>query len=104
MTVKYKTESLLNIINELAACNELTVKPVKKWPRIYPDFDIKQLNDEASRIPKEMITDFVDGEESVAANISHVCDAHHLHSFLYCIFDGPLHSKIIYHPTGVSGL
>lgn len=86
---------LIFVTNELAMCNQFSIKGFKDWPDIAP-FNINELNEQATRLLSnyEDILTFIDGEESEVAEITEALNLSELNAFLNEVFDGYLHNQI----------
>lgn len=88
-------KNLFRVTEEMAACNQFDVKPIEKWPRLDPEFDISQLERQAASITdKEELLMFVDGETQDVQAITEKHKAFELNRFLNEVFDGYLHEVI----------
>lgn len=83
-------EQLIYLIKELGGCNDMGIRPDEEWPTELEGYDIEELNEQASRIPEELVSIFVDGDVMEAISITDMYDCQELHDFLDDIFDGDL--------------
>ena len=86
--------NLVRVTQEMAGCNGFSIKPFEQWPDIYPEFDIVQLDEQASKLEGETLLIFVDGEESEVSKITQRLGLSELNDFLNEVFDGYLHESI----------
>lgn len=93
--VRSKFSNLIYVVHELAACNELTAVDFADWSNILSRNNIEILEEEAARIPKELVHEFVDGEETQRQKIVKVFLVDALDKFIHSVFDGDLHGKVI---------
>ncbi|MBV7264354.1 hypothetical protein KCG43_20285 [Photobacterium sp. WH24] len=86
--------NLVRVTREMAGCNGFSIKPVDYWPNLHPEFDIVQLDEQASKLEGELLLVFVDGEEYEVATVTESLNIPELNNFLNEVFDGYLHEKI----------
>lgn len=79
--------TLFKIVKELAACNDMGVKPLHKWPFIPT---IAALERQANKLPKDLILNFVDGETEEIKQIVEDLDIKELNDFLNDVFNGDI--------------
>lgn len=86
--------NLHRVTAEMAGCNGFAIRPVEQWPNIQPEFDLAELDSQASRLSGEELSIFVDGEESEIASVKESLKLDQLNAFLNEVFDGYLHEQI----------
>jgi hypothetical protein len=82
------------LTKELGAYSEFGVLNLSEWPDLSDKFNIKQLEEEAERLPSSLELVFLDGEASDIANIACDYNLHLLNSFLNEVFGGRYHNSI----------
>ncbi len=87
-------EDLVRVTSEMAGCNGFSIKPFEQWPDLKPEFDVVQLNQQASTMSEKQLSVFVDGEESEVEKITTELQIAELNDFMYEVFDGYLHEQI----------
>ncbi|CCO44190.1 hypothetical protein VIBNISOn1_1050016 [Vibrio nigripulchritudo SOn1] len=85
---------LVRVTNELAGCNDFAIKPFEQWPELSPEFDVSQLEFQASKLNGEQIATFVDGETNQVNELTTGLEIYELHKFLIEVFQGELHEHI----------
>jgi hypothetical protein len=91
---KDKTNRLEYLTKQCGAYNDFGVRPISEWPDISDKFNLKQLKEEADRLPVNMELDFLDGEFDDVNRIKNTHNLHQLNSFLNEVFDGCYHCSI----------
>ncbi|MGI2800179.1 hypothetical protein ACRTC3_16455 [Photobacterium damselae] len=86
--------NLFRVTQEMAGCNGFEIKSIDKWGSIEPEFNISQLDEQASKLEGEELLIFVDGEESEVAELTSKLMLSELNKFLNEVFDGYLHEQI----------
>lgn len=86
--------NLFHVTQTMAGCNGFSVKPIDQWGSLHPEFNISQLDEQASKLDGEELLIFVDGEESEITAITSNLMLSELNDFLNEVFDGYLHDRI----------
>lgn len=86
--------NLVRVTSEMGGCNGFAIKPFEQWPDVSPEFDVAQLDQQASKLHDEQLLMFVDGEETEVAKLTQDLEIPELNDFLNEVFDGYLHEKI----------
>lgn len=86
--------NLHRVTAEMAGCNGFSIKPIEQWPNLQPEFDLAELDSQASRLSGDELSMFVDGEESEVSKVTSALKLDQLNDFLNEVFDGYLHEQI----------
>jgi len=88
------TDEVYKIVREMAQCNGFDIKKPEEWPDEIDGHFLPQLEFQATRLPEDLIDEFVDGEEEMVELIVEEYGLYSLHTFLNSVFDGPLHEEL----------
>ena len=80
--------NLFEVTQEMCACNGMGIKSFESWPPLIDwGYDIELLEEQAAKIPDEVVGDFVDGEESEVFALMEKYKVHDLDFFLDDVFN-----------------